>query len=358
MSSSLLRNITRVVHRLLDDEVNMLRLGLMLAFVACIPMFAKATISTAFHLPPFQLVMYNTYLTDVSYRAVVLMLGVVCVPMFIDTFFDIIEKVQGREFMKSSLLKAVQEDETTRVKITRLNAQERVFYLIGVSLQVLVLFTFDDGDDQTVIVYNFVRDNCSFYVGKLMAYIAVMCFLQRCTTTWTPLRTFLAVTFLAVGVICKNLRYTVGDPDMRVLVNTVGSALVTISFAIQIICILICLHGYMKHEWLIKHPSDATAMNENVDVIEKDELRDRLQAIDAFYTNYIPAGHMIVLFIEMACDLEFIYDVVADYQYWDVTINISALFVLTVLIIVMESRIKHNEVIRVMVRYDIILGSI
>ena len=212
----------------------------------------------------------------------------------------------------------------------------------------LVLFTFDDSTDQRVIIYNFVRVNCSFYVGKLMAYIAVMCFLQRCTTTWTPLRSFTCCGTMAIGVICKNLRYTVGDPDLRGTVSTAGSSLMSISFSLQIICIFVCFCGYMKHEWLTnKTPK------EHDDVMPKDEIQHRLKAIDKFYTNYVPAGHMIVLFFDICCDFDFIYDTVDAYQYWDVTINLAVLFVLTVGVIIMEGRIKHNEVVRVMVGSDI-----
>ena len=347
--SPFLRNFVRVANRMLHDESTMLRWGLMLAFIASIPIFAKSVIPTAFKLPPFQVIMYNTYVTDVPYRSMALMLGTICIPMIIDTIFDIIEMVRGLDIMKSVLLKSVQENTTTHVKITRLNAHERLLYLVGVSLQVLVLFTFDHNDDQRVIVYNFVRVNCSFYVGKLMAYIAVMCFLQRCTTTWTPLRTVIAVTFMAVGVICKNLRYTVGDPDIRATVSTAGSSLMSISFALQIIFILMCFVGYMKHEWLVsKTPIDDT------DDLQKDEIHDRLLAIDKFYANYVPAAHMLVLFFDICCDYDFIYDTVDAYQYWDVTINLAVLFVLTILVIVMEGRIKHNEVVRVMVRYVMI----
>ena len=62
-------------NRMLRDEVVMLRWGLLLAFVASIPVFAKTAISTAFKLPPFQVIMYNTYTTDIPYRSMALMLG-------------------------------------------------------------------------------------------------------------------------------------------------------------------------------------------------------------------------------------------------------------------------------------------
>ena len=345
MPSAFVRSILHWADRMLKNEVVMLRWGLMLAFIGSIPIFAQVVVPLAFQLPPFQVIMYHTYVTDPPYRSMALMLGTVCVPMVIDTLFDIVELVRGMDIMKSELLKTVQDNETTHVKITRLNARERMLYLVGVSLQVLVLFTFDQSDDQRVIVLNFVRVNCSFYVGKLMAYIAVMCFLQRCTTTWTPLRTVIAITFMAVGVICKNFRYTVSDPDMRGNVSVAGSSLMSISFCFQIILIFLCFIGYMKHVWL-----NNKTIKDDSSVVEKDEIYERLHAIDTFYENYVPAGHMIVLFFDICCDFDFIYDTVDAYQYWDVTINLAVLFVLTILVIVLEGRIKHNEVVRVMVR--------
>jgi hypothetical protein len=136
-------------------------------------------------------------------------------------------------------------------------------------------------------------------VGIVAVYTAIMCCLQRCTKTWTPLRTNVAVALIGLGAICKNYRYIIIDPVLKNNVYNNGGILFLTGFSWMIVWVLLSFASYAA-EWRAKRRNGGGAEG-------RDSLQEQLGRLDDFYINIVPGGHMVALLVNCCVDIKYFW---------------------------------------------------
>jgi len=344
--------VAEKLYSIVRDERFAMAVGTVLAVIASIPIMSNHVLVPHYALQPYQKnIKYPLYYDNLSHEDTYLLTAGVVVPMALDCVADVFSALSTAVAPRPAFLDHEQSKDS---KATRLNLLERIVFVLGVTIPVLVVFTFNSpatSNDDAVVLYNFVRASCSFYTGYLLCLVPVACFLQRCTTTWTPLRTLLVVLTAGLGAVCKNFRYVVAQVDKTPgsqWYNTYesGNIFFQISFCLQILLALMSFASFVREKWVNRLASEPSSR-------ARDAMRTEVEAIDDFYQNYVPAVHQAVLVLS-AC-LEIYYTQNSLVQNYSNTlmqerIVVIGNLVIAALIVFVEGRIKHNDTQRILLR--------
>jgi hypothetical protein len=276
---------------MLNDERFTLCHGVFLCLIAAVPIYARAVLDPSTKLKASQVIKWQVY-HDPSQVAVYTITAAICLPMMADTLLDVAEIVHGRFFGAGAGgdTEKAGDKADTLVKTTRLSVYERVVFIMGACTMSITALTMDPND----VVPSFVRGNCATYVGNVAVYTSIMCCLQRCTKTWTPLRTNIAVALIGIGAICKSYRYVVVDPVVKTNIANNGGILFLTGFSWMILWVLVSFASYVV-DWRAKHRKSGAE--------GRDSLQEQLGRLDDFYINIVPGGHMLALLVNCCVDM-------------------------------------------------------
>ena len=252
-------------------------------------------------------------------------LYVVLVPLF-----DIIVEFPGRIYQTffQSNKKMKKED-----KIVRLNDLERFMFIVGIA---------------SVCIPYLMRNSSQDYVHKAYVCVtcfsynltagALLCFLQRCSSTFSPFRVLIMVICTSVGAICGSILYLFLPLYQTILfISSIFFWLATAMFSfLMLLSVSLTLVERMDSLRVINFRLTLSSI-----------VNGDLSTDDGWYELMIPAIHMIsagiILWLNSLWFLPAIYiqgDVALLHMWSNATI-VSALFVL-----VTEMRVRKNEVLR------------
>jgi hypothetical protein len=248
--------------------------------------------------------------------------------------------------------------------VNRLTDLERFLFIIGCGIQSTVCFLPSETDPLTVEMILIATN----LVGKILVLIPILIFLERSTTTFTPFRSFLMVLFGVIGITMNSLfqLYALIQQGEIYKVPRIGS-IVSSTFSVAAIVICLCTisictikycHTHLATSmdrkilggWFLKKVGSNQQVNERAFDLKRKDSYNYKDADDELYTNYVPALHMISLFIFIACNIAktFRNPNIVDFS------SFSAIEWFTLIgrmiVLITELRIRKNEITRGLVR--------
>ena len=233
--------------------------------------------------------------------------------------------------------------------IFRLNDIERLIFIIGVAIQSCVWLCPKSTDVTTLgLVYDTTTN-----ASVLLVLGPILTYFQRSTTTFSTFRATLLATLTSFGLIL----FTTGDffqcdcTGRRALL-LIGWSMESLSVFIYFSLIGLCAFKYL-------HPNLRTSLDRNafqaqlISLFRRSVLeiegKQRNENIHEIYCNYIPALHMIATI----CLVVAYFSIKVLDGYDDVTVYESRTYIVIaceIVILVIELRIRKNEVARALVR--------
>ena len=251
-----------------------------------------------------------------------------------------------------------QRTSNRQVKISvviRLTDVERLLFMLGIAIRSTTYYMPRETSASVMFIIDDCTDNCSV----LLTLGPILMFLHRCTTSFTHFRTSSLLITQIVGQTLMTMEYYCGsDRNLRGKLSIAGRSFNYISGLLYVLLISPCAMTYLKQKlgtssarkttisWissLIKMSSKSIDLN-NVKTEDNDcEL----------YTNYIPALHMLSVFlIGFFNTLEVIYEDYDDLEHPTLSVIRNYVTLLAeVMVLVIELRIRKNEVTRGLVSY-------
>ena len=324
---------------------------------------------------------------DRFYLTSLIIIPAAVAPTFLDAFTDLM--VEGFELLSARRAAAAAESkksvvemtdrERSEVKTTRLTAAERFIFTIGVSMQPLVML---------LCCYSFAQGKispgywacvwkCTESFKLIVTFAPIISFLQRCTTTFTPLSCAAVMFVICFASLAQMFRYlfpltfpTPGKPPVYSgageAISSVTNAIIYVSAVMYVYLCVRSLWGYIaaSSQWqrfrLAAIPTierdTTTVQSENEHQVKtqestEDDIERKIRMIDFYYTNNVPAVHMICCFL-MVIGVTTPDTVDADAQKVPTVFIASNLimFIMTVIVVFIENRVRHNEVERNMLR--------
>jgi hypothetical protein len=232
--------------------------------------------------------------------------------------------------------------------VIRLTDIERLLFIVGIAIQSTVGFL---PQRTSVVVLSLVHE-CTNNMSVVLTVGPILAFLSRCTSTFTPLRSLIILSTVALGLCIISISFFLrwNHQQWTNLLFT-GSLVVTMAWAIYIILIIICIYKYCREKmiwdrqvWLMRlrkpfGSAPPTAKNGDHKVDTDSEL----------YTNYIPALHMIASITIACANAAVSYNPdrseVGTYEKQSYLVLLAEITVL-----VIELRIRKNEIARGLVR--------
>jgi hypothetical protein len=250
--------------------------------------------------------------------------------------------------------------------LSRLNMMERLLFIVGASLQPLVIFNFSG-----LLVPNFAAASSAFYTGTFLMSIAVLSFLQRSTKIWTAGRTNTCLVIMGLGCIFKNFRYIIVNHNLMMILYECGNYLLNISFGFQILFTFMCFVTYCAEKYnninygklrlrllmgMISSHASTHAMNST-------RILSLVSSVDRYTPPHstihsslipclclclchlitsislVPAGHMVALMLSCCSDIYYLHGpTTGDYseQYLWERVVATAMMIITVIVIVLE----------------------
>ena len=232
--------------------------------------------------------------------------------------------------------------------VSRLSDMERALFIVGVAARSVMVFLPDNIDARSRNMVYDSTTNCS----NVLIFGPVAIFLGRCTTTFTPLRTF-AICFLSGSGLAllsiSSLLRSHGSAYQAI--QTISLLVLSASAILYLALVCFCFFKYVRqrHDMILSGPesfmttfrkllkellSPMNLINESTE--KSDEI---------LYSCYIPALHMIsTLMISLAtlCATYLPMDsrLLAEQQRNWLTLAAE------VMVLVIELRIRKNEVSR------------
>ena len=178
--------------------------------------------------------------------------------------------------------------------VVRLSDFERLLFILGVGIQSCVWFLSESADLPTLGIVYFSTTNSSILLlaGPILAY------LQRCTTTFTPLRVFSIAVSGSIGfailTICNFFR---NDIVTYRILNQLGSLLTSIACLIYLILTFWCAVKYVKKKLSTADERNALISFMTCRPKPMGAPDDFIDNDSELYINCIPALHITALFI-------------------------------------------------------------
>jgi hypothetical protein len=293
MPSFILKNFTSKLHR---DWV--------LCIIAIVGFIF--TLSPAFHndhqhhAPPE---LEDIVISDLEKNPSVLASILIVIIPFVDIMLDFCQKIWDWVNKKN-----LQKKQDTHATIYRLTDRERFVFIIGMILQSTISFlpTFDYDDVKIRVLYH-----CTRAAAQILFVTPVLLYLQRCTTTFTPIITTSILISLVIGLIMYSLHIIYRfDWSIKVAESIFMGFGVFLFFLTSIACFI----SYCKEKYVQQKNDKTQSIYSNL-VLNKSD--------DYMYTHCIPAGHMIAYIIMSVAGIYiYIYIYVCLYIYMSMYINI------------------------------------
>ena len=224
--------------------------------------------------------------------------------------------------------------------VTRLSDIERLLFILGVAAQSAIAFVPAPADiDLLRAVY---RSSSNF--SLLLLFCPIVIFLGRCTTTFTPKKVFMLVltAVLAVFLITTSYFFRKDDPVKNGM-SILGAVLAILSAAIYLFLLALCFYNYRKEKLNIP-THEHSYLRRFLGLMKRNKgiNDDSSETDNELYTNYIPALHMVA---------SVFYLFTGDQ---DMKIGFTSTFILAlaaqIMVLVIELRIRKNEITRGLVR--------
>lgn len=233
--------------------------------------------------------------------------------------------------------------------VVRLNEIERFLFILGIILQSTlgILPKSMDHIHLKLIV------KCTFNSSTLLILCPIVCFLERTTATFTRWRTFSIIFMGASSLVFLTTSFLVGgtDPSYKMLLNC-ELVFSIISGVLYMGLILVCAFKFCRLNLATKEtrsqcfsifsrllrPHSSTSLKNNATAGDSD-----------LYTNYIPALHMLSSVI-IACALVAETIVRNEDKSSEVVKRHLTMLSAEILVLVIELRIRKNEIARGLVR--------
>ena len=229
--------------------------------------------------------------------------------------------------------------------VIRLTDIERLLFIFGVAIQSVIYFIPSSTSISTISIVNSCVNNCNV----LLTIVPISIFLQRCTTAFTHLRTTVLLATLEIGLMFYTISfYYPRGSSMNLTISTIGNVFVTVSALIYVLIVFSCAVSYCRQKtgtsrhWILELMNLST-VNIDVDVV------DIVDNDNELYTNYVPALHMLSIILIATANFYVKLSpqdtIAAAYEH-----RIYITLVAEVLVLVLELRIRKNEVARGLVR--------
>lgn len=258
-----------------------------------------------------------------------------------------------------SYWKCLSKNSTDTSVVVRLNDPERFIFMLGIGIQSAVWFLPLSADLSSLSIVYFCTTNASF----LLVGGPLLTFLQRCTETFTTLRATIVTIAAVVGFttmsLCNFVRY---DNRTYHTLNSIGWFVAAIGGVIYASLIIVCAIKYCRVKlltsadrqelcrWLLlplRRGEIGGKFNNNKVDDNDSEL----------YTNYIPAVHMaamlMVIIASMSVGATIGQNTVHAYESRN-----YAIIVAEIVVLVVELRIRKNEIARGLVRAALYSSSL
>ena len=226
----------------------------------------------------------------------------------------------------------------TAIKISRFSEIERSVFIVGVLLQSLVGFLPTSTD---IITVDFVQ-NCTKNASVLLIFAPISVYLQRCTSTFTMCRIFAMAVLSATGYIFQTSSYFVqqqsNSQSLLILLSAVFIYSVSILFSVLVFlsAIKYCIE---------KLKARKSTVNKTAKIGTADDNGGEL------YTNYIPGLHMMSALILVMAEVSVAVSPTLNVNESIRNRNYIVLFAV-VMILVIELRVRKNEIARELVRTE------
>jgi hypothetical protein len=239
--------------------------------------------------------------------------------------------------------------------IIRFNDTERLCFIIGIAAQSSDWFL----PLNTDLTIRLTVITCTENLSILLILTPIVTFLQRCTSTFNKCCTFLQIFTISLGMSLISISHFYGnDKNAFDTLKLAGISLTIVFGVTHVTLIVICGLKYCREKlgtpekrkvffyWVLTHFQMTTLDKKretpwiSARIIERDR---------ELYTNYIPAFHMASSFILIIGEGFVVY----HNTYGHVNINDPRVYFIIaaeVLVLVVELRIRKNEIARGLVR--------
>jgi hypothetical protein len=255
----------------------------------------------------------------------------------------------------ASFFQSVKDHRKTKAPssvVIRLTDTERLLFIVGVAVQSTVGFLPASTSLSTMDLVH----NCTGNLSVILTLGPILTFLQRCTITFTSTRCFIVLITAAIGLCAISFSYfTRAKHEVHEPVILCGSFILVFSWLIYMVIIATCAVRYCWQksssysdrkacfQWIVNPLKSLKAIQGKKD-LSVDNDSD-------LYSNYIPALHMISS-ITIACANAYVsyspsYSTTATYENKN-----YAVLVAEILVLVIELRIRKNEIARGLVSFS------
>jgi len=296
----------------------------------------------------------SIYASNRVYIASISIIPGVVLPQFIDALMEIVMQ-RAHDKSRHETTSIAVADYDADVKITRLTDVERLMFAVGSAIQPAIVLTcalhVGAGDLQGLI-------NASLNFKIIMVMAPMLSFLQRCTTTFTPLRSF---AFMFVGCMAfivatlSDTFFVLGTPEhIRCTSASRYIAYIAVALFFGLVGKAAWAFFADRRQQLQEETHDMTEPSAGRGKEDEDEVMKKIRDIDFFYTNYVPAAHMvscILLIISFVFEQGIALFSVTDPRQGILLSSCNFIFLVVVSIVVLvENRVRHNEVERTLLR--------
>ena len=227
--------------------------------------------------------------------------------------------------------------------VVRLNDLERLTFIVGVSIQSSVWLLSISANLSTLGIVYISTTNAS----ALLALGPVITYLQRCTTTFTTLRSTIIVFVTVFGILLSVVsNFKRNDLTQYWILGRAGQAFIGSAGFIFASLVTLCaykycrlkLHSSTDRQSLLSWFRKSSTGSKNVE--ERSRERDR-----ELYANYIPALHMASMLTIVAAEF-YMYSSSGAVQARSYEHKNYIVITAEICVLVIELRIRKNEIAR------------
>ena len=244
--------------------------------------------------------------------------------------------------------------------VTRLSDVERLIFILGVTMQSGLWFLPSNTGEIILGLNEMCIMNCSviLLLGPIIMY------LERCTTSFTETLSVAMLFILVLGLFCTTASLYFRDerPTYSGLVFA-GGICAVITGTLFLLTVLLCVYRSYSRILVIKlHKLNCLPGIYQSSKIEESEIQDddEDQIIfrnDMMYTHYIPFLHIVSILIISAANYAVKYSKDRSRQE-SMTIKHFITLAAETMVLVLEYRIRKNEIARGLVRHCIDLHEL
>jgi hypothetical protein len=285
-------------------------------------------------------VFLDDLLASQFYRDASLSTLLITIPSGIDAVVDI--ALDSMEFLannaRQNVISSSVKHLSSKSSGLRLSPAERLGFVIGIaSLSVFSITTPVEGYSYDSIALYYSLTNFS----TILSICPIVFFLERCTKLWTPLRSFLVISFVNLGSVIGSASYCfdINGEEYYTLSMTASALIAAATFVLAVVCGL-CVKDFFVY----LNRSRKTAFNRLSWASYIHKTFSQSRGSSEFYKHYVPEIHTFALVAICVTN-------VAWYFIIDDVVSITSTFMciqtaVAVVVFVVEIRIRQNEVLR------------